>query len=65
MTQKAETLGARRTRVPRCVCLAADTSDHTAPLTAVQAARLLRKFKASEAVAQTLAELVFANGRAP
>ncbi len=55
---------ARRSGAPECVFLAVDTPDDTPPLTAIQATRLLRQFKVSEAVAQTLAELVFETWRA-
>ncbi len=44
---------------------AVDTEDNTGALTAVQAARLIRQFKLSETLARTVAELAFANGRAP
>ncbi len=42
----------------------ADTLDKTPPLTAIQASRLLQRFKVSEAVALTIAELAFETGRA-
>ncbi len=66
MTQKAETLV--RLQAPRapkkCVFRAVDTEDYTAALRRVQAARLLQRFRFSEAVAQAIAELAFSTGRA-
>jgi hypothetical protein len=53
----------RRPGAQGCVFRAVDTEDNTGALTAVQAARLLRQFKVSEAVALTIAELAFSTGR--
>lgn len=41
----------------------ADILDNTATIRAVQATRLLQQIKVSQAVALTLAELAFQNGR--
>jgi hypothetical protein len=49
-------------RAPEYVCSAADSSENTT-LVAIQATRLLRRFKVSDAVALTIAELAFENGR--
>ena len=62
INEKAPGAG-RRTRTPKGVFLAVDTSDHTVPLTAVQAARLLRQFNVSESLALTIAELAFSTAR--
>ncbi len=55
---------ARRTRAQEMSAWTADTLDNTPPLSAIQASRLQRQFKVSEAVAQTLAESVFETWRA-
>jgi hypothetical protein len=65
MTRNAETPGAGgRSGARRVSACSADISDNTPPLLAVQATRLLRQFKVSHAVALTIAELAFENGRA-
>jgi hypothetical protein len=62
MNRKAVGAG-RRATAQELSAWSADTLDNTPPLIAVQAARLLRRFNISDAVAQTIAELAFANGR--
>jgi hypothetical protein len=53
----------RRTRAQESSARSADILDITPPLVAIQAARLLRQFKVSQAVALTIAELAFESGR--
>ncbi len=53
-----------RAGAPEGVFRAVDITEHTVTVRAVQAARLLQRIKVSQAVALTLAELVFSNGRA-
>ncbi len=64
MTQKAKAPGAvGRAGAPKDVFRAVDINEYTAPILAVQAARLLQRIKVSQAVALMLAELVFQHGR--
>lgn len=65
MSQKRETRRAvGRRRAPECVFLAVDTQDNATPLLTVQAARLLRRFSMSHALALRIAELAFEAVRA-
>jgi hypothetical protein len=63
LNRKAPGAGRRREALEWSAC-SADVPDHTPPLLTVQATRLLRRFAISSAVAQTIAELAFENGRA-
>jgi hypothetical protein len=53
----------RRARAQELSACSADILDHTPNLLTVQAKRLLRQFKVSQAVALTIAELAFESGR--